>query len=332
MNRIHTNLVSRDVSKTSATFARHCKMADSPDPRLSTIDTLPDSMKAPGGSTTDPVYAVLDAIAEGTSPLIPWTARDMGQVAAQLDRELIRSTDSVIVFWDLRGAHFGTPVNIEVLQNRYTRMTLCRNGEQDTYLAGTHTPAMLIPRLHPALTVVKAERLQRAFTIPFESQKMMIVQGELTFSAVSQQRSAAGIESDDYGRIFAAMKFIDPATSTILHLSDPSESGDLISVEMDDASDPDAGIATSGMSGSSTRYPDFQFDKKTGAIIPLVAYANRKLGVALNQCEAQWRAARWWATPLNMLDGLSPLQALESGRLGQHVVDQLLAFEGAKSC
>ncbi|NMM83099.1 hypothetical protein B2J88_01730 [Rhodococcus sp. SRB_17] len=297
-------------------------------------------MKAPEGCTTDPVYAVLDAITEGASPLIPWATKTMEDVVAQLDRESMRFTDSIIAYWDQTGFHFGSPVKVEV-RGTFAPLTLCLNGLLDTYLAGSFTPAMLIPRRHPALSAAKIDWLQRAFTVPLESLAQPNIVLEVTPPKATAGKSSVGLDPDLLSKIFGAVTFIgfdaacdalDRAGTVFEHVWNCTDTGILIGLPIEQVSIPGDETAISDVSPASVHYPEFQFDRTTGTIHPIVGFVNSHLGAGLNMREAQWRALEWWVTPDDLLQGRTPLNALEAGLLDRDTACQILGIKGEKSC
>lgn len=74
------------------------------------------------------------------------------------------------------------------------------------------------------------------------------------------------------------------------------------------------------------RYPSFQFDLATGDVVPVVVTANRRLLKGEHGSESErWAALQWWTSPNVGLPGsVSPLVALQSGKLSAVLIDALL--------
>lgn len=70
------------------------------------------------------------------------------------------------------------------------------------------------------------------------------------------------------------------------------------------------------------RYPYFQFDTQRHKIHDVVRHANRRLHVNKDP----YGAAGWWLTPVDLLDGSSPLEDLEAGRLTEIAVDNVIDY------
>lgn len=68
------------------------------------------------------------------------------------------------------------------------------------------------------------------------------------------------------------------------------------------------------------RFPIFQFDTQRHKIHDVVVHANRRLDVN----EDPYGAASWWLTPVDLLDGNSPLEDLEAGDLTEIAVDNVI--------
>lgn len=68
------------------------------------------------------------------------------------------------------------------------------------------------------------------------------------------------------------------------------------------------------------RYPAFQLNRTQHRIHPMVRYANMRLQVDGDP----YGAASWWLTPVDILDGRSPMQDLEAGELTEIAVDNIL--------
>jgi len=67
-------------------------------------------------------------------------------------------------------------------------------------------------------------------------------------------------------------------------------------------------------------YPIFQFDVQRHKIHDIVRYANRCLYVNKDP----YGAASWWLTPVDLLDGKSPLEDLEAGDLTEIAIDNVI--------
>lgn len=67
-------------------------------------------------------------------------------------------------------------------------------------------------------------------------------------------------------------------------------------------------------------YPTFQFDTQRHKIHDVVRHANRRLYVDRDP----YGAASWWLTPVDSLDGNSPLKDLEAGDLTVIAVDNAI--------
>lgn len=86
------------------------------------------------------------------------------------------------------------------------------------------------------------------------------------------------------------------------------------------------GAALSVPGTAAYRYPEFQFDTKTGDLASIAISANRRLldgGPSTD--ETKWAALRWWTSPQDLLEeGMSPQQALVDGLMTQEQLDALL--------
>jgi hypothetical protein len=67
--------------------------------------------------------------------------------------------------------------------------------------------------------------------------------------------------------------------------------------------------------------PVFQFDREAGVVIPIVAYANRKMKAATDP----WGALSWWETPIRLGGGKTPLELLAGGGLNEQFIDNVFA-------
>lgn len=72
--------------------------------------------------------------------------------------------------------------------------------------------------------------------------------------------------------------------------------------------------------GQLYNYPVFQLDTASHQVKPVVKYANQKLDARNNP----WDVASWWTTPMDALDGQTPLERLESGNLTETDVDNTM--------
>ncbi|MBN4926890.1 hypothetical protein IEU95_08610 [Hoyosella rhizosphaerae] len=69
-------------------------------------------------------------------------------------------------------------------------------------------------------------------------------------------------------------------------------------------------------------YPVFQFDVAQCRVRPVVAYTNQLIMAN----EDPYGSATWWITPTDLLDGVSPLDALNAGELTESLVDAVIRF------
>lgn len=86
------------------------------------------------------------------------------------------------------------------------------------------------------------------------------------------------------------------------------------------------GAALSVPGAEAHRYPAFQFDPETGDLSPLAIVANRRLlDGDPSSAGRRWHALNWWTTASEeLVGGLSPMKALETGSLTRAAVDNLL--------
>lgn len=73
--------------------------------------------------------------------------------------------------------------------------------------------------------------------------------------------------------------------------------------------------------GENWEFPVFQFDREAGAVVPIVAYANRKMKADTEP----WGALSWWETPIRLGGGKTPLELLAGGGLNEKFIDNVFA-------
>ena len=75
------------------------------------------------------------------------------------------------------------------------------------------------------------------------------------------------------------------------------------------------------------QYPDFQIDRKAGAVAQVVVEANRRLYMTMlnnSDEEISWAAAAWWLAPNKTLGDTTPAHSFQQGNLTLYVLDEIL--------
>lgn len=113
-------------------------------------------------------------------------------------------------------------------------------------------------------------------------------------------------------RRFAWISSVEVATMLY-----PNDSDALDRVEVLCAREPLIAVSD----GENWEFPVFQFDREAGAVVPIVAYANRKMKADTDP----WGALSWWETPIRLGGGKTPLELLTGRGLNEQFIDGVFA-------